>query len=906
MAKKVYELANELGVGALDLVEKLKSMGMNVRNHMVGLTDDEESKARAAYETPQKGGPVGSKKTVVKKVVKRVAAAATEATATEETAAPVENDATPEVTEPVVAATPVEASAPVVEGEDKPAKAVTLVKRKAKSQLEEEAVKAEAEKEEKVQARAHFEATGNHLPPKSSTTEKISNNQEKEKVYYQEKTHTFTPVFIPEEKKEEKKPAGDKPAPRKFESTGPRPMTAAQGPAGDSDDDDDKGKRRMGDLAAAMTKKVVGAVGVKKDLTMLRADEELRFASGLVGKTIYTAAKKKKIYSGPTQKTLITEVKDSKRVISLHGGATVGDLAQKLAVRFEQFQNKMLQMNLLVREDDYVGIKLAGEMAALYNYRVEDKAFNEDAVLNKDSNEDKSAFPLRSPIVTIMGHVDHGKTSLLDYIRKAKVASGEAGGITQHIGAYQVMVKGHPLTFLDTPGHAAFAAMRQRGADVTDVVVLVVAADDGVMPQTIESIKFCKNANKTVIVAVNKIDKPAANPDKVKQGLMDHGLIAEEWGGDTQFVNVSAHTGAGVDDLLEAIQIQAEVMELRENPKGSAEGIVIESKVELGRGPVATIIVQKGTLNKGDSIVVGETCGRARTLMDFTGKMLNSAGPSTPVQILGLDEVPSPGDTLNVVKNEREAKKIVENRINDRKQLASAEAAPKKLSLEDFFSQASANTQVGEKKILNLIVRSDVQGSYEAIRTAVEQLGNSEVGVNVIGGGVGAITDSDVMLASSSQGFIFGFNMRPVTSARKLAEDKGVDIKTYSIIYQLIDDVTLALEGMLTPEKIEKYIGRAQVRDTFNIPKVGVIAGTAVVDGKIERGCNIRLLRDGKIIYDGKLTTLKRFKDEVKEVKNGYECGMSLENFNDIKNDDVIEAYIMEEKRRSLSADLTL
>lgn len=448
--------------------------------------------------------------------------------------------------------------------------------------------------------------------------------------------------------------------------------------------------------------------------------------------------------------------------------------------------------------------------------------------------------------------------------------------------------------------------MRQRGADVTDVVVLVVAADDGVMPQTIESIKFCKNANKTVIVAVNKIDKPAANPDKVKQGLMDHGLIAEEWGGDTQFVNVSAHTGEGVDNLLEAIQIQAEVMELRENPKGTAEGIVIESKVELGRGPVATIIVQKGTLNKGDSIVVGETSGRARTLMDFTGKMLNSAGPSTPVQILGLDEVPSPGDTLNVVKNEREAKKIVENRINDRKQLANAEAAPKKLSLEDFFSQASANTQVGEKKILNLIIRSDVQGSYEAIRTAVEQLGNSEVGVNVIAGGVGAITDSDVMMAASAQGFIFGFNMRPVTSARKLAEDKGVDVKTYSIIYQLIDDVTLALEGMLTPEKVEKYIGRAQVRDTFNIPKVGVIAGTAVVDGKIERGCNIRLLRDGKIIYDGKLTTLKRFKDEVKEVKNGYECGMSLENFNDIKNDDVIEAYIMEEKKRSLGSELTL
>lgn len=899
MAKKVYELANELGVGALDLVEKLKSMGMNVRNHMVALTDEELAKAKAAYEAPQKSGPVGTKKAVVKKaVVKRVAAAAEPTPAPEEvtpepTPAPVEAAApVAEVVEtPAAPAAEVTATPAAESEESKPSKPVTLVKRKAKSQLEEEAVKAEAEHAEKAAARAHFEATGNHLPSKSTPS------GEKEKVYYQEKTHTFTPIFIPEEKKEEKK-TSERPPVRKFDPLAPKTAIAGEPTI---DDEDEKGKKRMGDLAAAMTKKAV--VGVKKDITMLRADEELRFASQLVGKTIYTPAKKKKIYSGPTQKTLITEVKDSKRVISLHGGTTVGDLAQKLSVRFEQLQNKMLHMNLLVKEDDYVGIKLASEMANLYNYRVEDKAFNEEAVLNKEAGEDKSSFPLRSPIVTIMGHVDHGKTSLLDYIRKAKVASGEAGGITQHIGAYQVMVKGLPLTFLDTPGHAAFAAMRQRGADVTDVVVLVVAADDGVMPQTVESIKFCKNANKTVIVAVNKIDKPGANPDKVKQGLMDHGLIAEEWGGETQFVHVSAHTGEGIDSLLEAIQIQAEVMELRENPKGATEGIVIESKVELGRGPVATIIVQKGTLNKGDAIVVGETSGRARTLMDFTGKMLNSAGPSTPVQILGLEEVPSPGDTLNVVKNEREAKKIVENRINERKQLANAEAAPKKLSLEDFFSQASANTQAGEKKILNLIIRSDVQGSYEAIRTAVEQLGNSEVGVNVIAGGVGAITDSDVMMAASSQGFIFGFNMRPVTSARKLAEDKGVDIKTYSIIYQLIDDVTLALEGMLTPEKVEKYIGRAQVRDTFNIPKIGVIAGTAVVDGKIERGCNIRLLRDGKIIYDGKLTTLKRFKDEVKEVKNGYECGMSLENFNDIKNDDVIEAYIMEEKKRSLSAN---
>ena len=346
-------------------------------------------------------------------------------------------------------------------------------------------------------------------------------------------------------------------------------------------------------------------------------------------------------------------------------------------------------------------------------------------------------------------------------------------------------------------------------------------------------------------------------------------------------------------------------MDLRENPKGAAEGVVIESKVEVGRGPVATILVQKGTLSKGDAIVVGETSGRARSLMDFTGKMVNTAGPSTPVQVLGLENVPTPGDILNVVKNEREASKIVDNRIAERKALSNTTVEAQKVSLEDFFATAQNNSEA-EKKVLKLIVRSDVQGSYEAIRQALEQLGNSEVSVEVIGGGVGAITDNDVNLAASSSGFILGFNMRPVTSARRLAEEKGVDVKTYSIIYELINDVTLALEGMLAPEQVEKYIGRAQVRDTFSIPKVGTIAGTAVVDGKIERGCNIRLLRDGKIIYDGKLSTLKRFKDEVKEVKNGYECGMALENFNDVKVDDLIEAYIMEEKKRTLSSEATL
>lgn len=892
MAKKVYELANEIGVGALDLVEKLKSMGFNVRNHMASLTDEEVAKAKSAYEAPEKkAAPV--KKAVVRKVVKKEAPAEEAAPVKEE--APEEAPVTAKVAAPEVAPAAPAAEAP--HAEDKPK--VVTVKRKTKAQKEEEDKAAVIAKEEAAaaaqQAAAEQAARAAQTEQPATAFNTSAKVRDPKKDYFEEKRHTFTPIFTPEAKKKEE-PSEKKPQ-TEARLQPRRPMDEPI-----FETEEEKDKKRMGALAEA-AKKAAGAG--KRDLTVIRADEEMKYATALVGKAIYTPAKKKKIYSGPTQKTLITEVKESKRFITINGVATAEDLAEKLSVKFESFANRLLEINLLVKPDDYIGVKLAGEIAALYNYRVEDVAFKEEEVLSKKSGEDKSAFPIRNPIITIMGHVDHGKTSLLDYIRKAKVASGEAGGITQHIGAYSVKVKNTDLTFLDTPGHAAFAAMRQRGANVTDIVVLVVAADDGVMPQTVESIKFCKNAGVPIIVAVNKIDKPAANPDKVKQGLTEYELLPEDWGGTTQYVHVSALTGAGVDNLLEAIQLQSEIMELRENPKGPAEGVVIESKIEVGRGPVATILVQKGTLSKGDAIVVGETSGRARSLMDFAGKMLNSAGPSTPVQILGLETVPSPGDILNVVKNEREAQKIVDNRVNERKALANTSVEAKKVSLEDFFATAQNNSEV-EKKVLKLIIRSDVQGSYEAIRTAVEQLGNSEVSVEVIAGGVGAITDNDVNLAASSKGFILGFNMRPVTTARRIAEEKGVDIKTYSIIYELINDVTLALEGMLTPEKVEKYIGRAQVRETFSIPKVGTIAGTAVVDGKIERGCNIRLLRDGKILYDGKLSTLKRFKDEVKEVKNGYECGMSLENFNDIKVEDLIEAYVMEDKKRTLTSDATL
>lgn len=886
---KVFELAKDLDMGAIELVEKLKAEGMNVRNHMVALSPDEVDQAKALFKpTPKEAKAtkkVVKKKTTRKKVVRKAATKAKEAT-DEEKDKPKKKkkvvtvkrrskqsteETVPKKTEDT--AIKVETS-PVVS--DEPVKSNTVEASEVKETESSSKVKGlnvvydpSADKKEEVKKEEVIESKEEASKP------------EEVKVY-KEKMHSFTPVYVPEDKPENKegeKTSGDQAFSREKKD----------------DEASHTAKKRMGNLASLVSKKGSGS-NRSQDLTLLRANEDLKMASTLTGQAVYIPARRKKVYTGETKSTEITEVKEEKRVIQLHGGATASDIAGKLSVKFSDLADKALEINLLINEEDYIGIHLASEIAHLYNYRVEDKAFNEKEVLGKKEKEDKSHLPLRDPIITVMGHVDHGKTTLLDHIRKAKIASGEAGGITQHIGAYSVPVADGKLTFLDTPGHAAFGAMRQRGADLTDIVILVVAADDGVMPQTVESIKYIKNSNVPVIVAVNKMDKEGANPDRIKQKLVEYEITPEEWGGDTPFIEISALKGNGIDDLLEAVHLQAEIMELRESDKGKAEGVVIEAKVESGRGSVATILVQKGTLKKGDSIVVGENYGRARSLIDFSGKDVKSAGPSIPVQVLGLNGTASPGDTLDVVKNEREAKKIVANRIQERKDLEAA--GTKKMSLEDFFADAGDSNA----KVLNLIIRSDVQGSYEAIKTALETLGNNEVKVKILGGGVGAITDNDVMLAASAEGYILGFNMRPMTSARKLAEQKGVDIKNYSIIYELINDVKLALEGLLDPERIEKFIGRAEVRETFVIPKVGVIAGSFVIDGKIIRGCNIRLLRNERIVFDGKMSSLKRFKDDAKEVTNGYECGVSLEGFNDIQKGDLFEAYTFEEKKRTLES----
>ena len=883
---KIFELAKELDMGAIDLVEMLKEKGFNVRNHMASLSDDEVDKVRADLKAAAAPEPAKTKKKVTRKKAAKKKVTKKKVVRKSKTDSPAEEAPA------VEAASEDEASKKTVTRKKK------VIRKKAGEEVEENSSETLAAKlggetasEEKV-----AEDTSGGLRvvsrPEAKKVEEApvteSAKEEKEEVY-REKVHKFTPVFIPEKKDEPE------------EQT-----TTSQEGGGETGEEGEKktgDKKRLGGLASMMSGKKTN-INRSQALNQQRADSELKSYAQLsgTGRPMYTQVKKKRTYSGPSKGTNITEVKDSKRIIKLHGGGSAQDIARKLKVKLKEFVDKCLDLNLLVKGDDYIGMNLANQIASLYGYRAEDVSFDEDKMIGgeKLSDEEKEKLPLRDPIIAIMGHVDHGKTTLLDHIREAKVAAGEAGGITQHIGAYSVITKsGKKLTFLDTPGHAAFASMRQRGAHVTDIVILVVAADDGVMPQTKESVRFIQNADNPMIVAINKMDKEGVNPDRVKNELTEFGITPEEWGGTTQMVPISALKGDGVDELLEAIALQAEIMELRSDPKGNTDGVVIESKVEPGRGPVATILVQSGTLKKGDSIVVGESYGRARNLMDSSGKQVNTAGPSTPVQILGLNEAPSPGDSLNVVKNEREAKKIVQNRIDERKKLenVSTQSASATVSLEDFFGTAIAD---GEKKTLNVLVRTDVQGSFEAIKQSLQSLGTSEVEVKVLGGGVGPISDSDVQLAATANGFIFGFNMRPVTSARRLAEQQGVEVRTYSVIYELINDVTLALEGMLEPEFTEKYIGRVEVKETFVVPKIGTIAGSVVVDGSISVGCNIRLLRDGKIMHDGTLSSLKRFKDDVKEVKSGYECGVGLEGYNDIKVGDLFEAYIMEEKKRTL------
>jgi translation initiation factor IF-2 len=579
--------------------------------------------------------------------------------------------------------------------------------------------------------------------------------------------------------------------------------------------------------------------------------------------------------------------------ITYVGSLTVGEIAKELHKEPSEIIKKLMGLGVMAtinQELDTDTIELiAGDYGVLVEEEIVIDEMDFESYVDDDSEEDLQERP---PVVTIMGHVDHGKTTLLDSIRHTKVTEGEAGGITQHIGAYQIESGGKKVTFLDTPGHAAFTTMRARGAQVTDITILVVAADDGVMPQTKEAISHAKAAGVPIIVAVNKIDKEAANPDRVMQELTEFELVPEAWGGDTIFVNVSALAGTGIDELLEMILLVSEVEELKANPDKLAKGTVIEAELDKGRGAVATLLVQSGTLKVGDPIVVGSAFGRVRAMVNDLGRRVKEVGPSTPVEITGLNEVPLAGDQFQAFADEKKARQIGEARMSRQREENLAESS--KVSLDDLFNQI----QQGEVKDINIIIKADVQGSVEAMRGSLEKIDVEGVKVKIIHTGVGAITEYDVMLASASNAIIIGFNVRPDVNAKRTAEAEKVDIRLHRVIYNAIDEIEAAMKGMLDPEFEEKVIGQVEVRTTFKVSKVGTIAGAYVTDGKVTRDSTVRLIRDGIVIYEGSINALKRFKDDAKEVAAGYECGITLENYNDIKEGDIIEAYVMEEIER--------
>ena len=659
------------------------------------------------------------------------------------------------------------------------------------------------------------------------------------------------------------------------------------------------GRSKMPDLAPAVEKERVSNYDPNKKQYIRQNDPERaanrnnnrRKETPMMGGYDDEFVRGKKVKKkGAQKKAFIEPIKIEKAVMTAET-ITVRDLTERIGKPAGEIIKKLMMLGIIATINNELDYDTANLVASEFGVELELKLAEtaEDALEKEDVEDAEEDLIARPPVVTIMGHVDHGKTSLLDYIRKSRVTAGEAGGITQHIGAYTVDLKGQQITFLDTPGHEAFTSMRLRGAQATDIAVLVVAADDGVMPQTIEAISHAKSAGVQMIVAINKMDKPTANPERIKQQLTEYDLVCEEWGGDTIMVPVSAITGEGVEQLLEMILLVAEVQDYKANPNRKARGIIIEARLDKGRGPVATVLVKNGTLRIGDTIVAGTAYGRVRAMVNDRGERVKEAGPSDPVEVIGFNDVPDAGDQISAVDDDRLSRQVAEERKD--KLRAALIKDQQKTTLDDLFNQISA----GQIKDLNVIIKADVQGSVEAVRQSLEKLSNDEVRVRCIHGAVGAINESDVMLASSANAIIVGFNVRPDNNARDMAEREKIDVRLYRVIYQAIEDVQNAMKGLLAPKFKEVLLGHAAVRSPFKVSGVGTIAGSYVTDGKIQRNAQIRLLRDNIVIHEGKISSLKRFKDDAKEVNTGYECGIGIENYNDIKENDVIECFIMEE-----------
>ena len=715
----------------------------------------------------------------------------------------------------------------------------------------------------------------------------------------------------PEEKKapakapEEKKP--DAPAQEKTAGSVPAPAAAAAAPVQQPQKPKPEKpaqpkqvvEKRVvdtrGSAGANLSKyderfdKIAGNAGKDKDIR--RGGKEKIQNKNKQRQQQVASAKRRQEERDKMQRLQFEVAKKQQLKVSIPDEINVGELASRMKKTAVEVIKQLIKLGVMASVSDVIDYDTAALVAMELGCKVEHEVVVtvEDRLIDDHVDTEDELVP-RAPVVVVMGHVDHGKTSLLDRIRSANVVAGEAGGITQHIGAYRVMVNGSPVTFLDTPGHEAFTTMRARGAMVTDIAILVVAADDGIMPQTIESINHAKAAGTPIVVAINKMDLPGANPDRIKQDLTKYDLVPEEWGGDTIVCPISAKTGAGVKELLENLVLQAEIMELKANPNRPARGTVVEARLDKGRGPIMTVLVQNGTLHTGDIIIAGTAVGRVRVMTNDRGERINDAGPSVPVEIAGMSEVPSAGDVFNAVADERMARALAEERLAAQRSAAAA-GAGKKVSLEDLF----ARIQEGDLKDFNIIVKADVQGSAEAVKTSLEKLSNEEVRVRVIHSGVGAINESDVMLASTSNAVIVGFNVRPDNAARDSAERSKVELRMYRVIYDCINDVEAAMKGMLAPKFHEVIIGHAEVRQTFRVSKVGTVCGCYVQDGKIQRNCSVRVNRDNIVIFEGELASLRRFKDDVKEVSAGYECGMQVEKFNDIKEGDVIECFVNEQ-----------
>jgi translation initiation factor IF-2 len=906
---KVFEFAKEVGIETLALMDKIREWKLPIKSHMATLDDQLMTEIRtrlegegATKEKPKKGGAKTATRKAAPKAAPKAAAPKTE---TAKVAAPpaARKKVVKKDTEENLTAKKTTGVIRRKAGEKAEAEAAEL--REAEELLNQEALAAQAASEQAGPSEMNGEtvihpqetviAAGPATPgeaPRTTTSPVRRGN-----IIGRMDLKRFTPA--PRGAPQSGGPGG-----------GPQGMNARPGvgtpppggPQANRPLRNTSRNIRTGFYAAPSMEAVVPEFDsdkLKKRGAGPRETETKQFsATEFRKREVIFQPKKKKIMSGrEARKTEITTPKAHKRIVEIFNTIKVSKLASEMGLKATELIKKLIANGVMATVNTDLDFDTVSLIVSEFGWEAQNLQRTEQEMVQNTAFGELTAAPIhRPPIVTVMGHVDHGKTSLLDAIRQTKVAAGEAGGITQHIGAYSVTVgDGKVVTFLDTPGHEAFTAMRARGANVTDIVIIVVAADDGVMPQTAEAINHAKAAGVPMIIAVNKIDRPNANPDRIKQQLTEFEIVPEEWGGSNIFVEVSALQKTGISNLLEQVLLQAEVLELKANPQRSATGVVVESRMERGRGPIATVLVLDGTLTVGQSMVAGTVVGRVRSMSNDRGEVVPTIGPGFPVEIMGLEEVPQAGDRFDVARDDEAARLLA----NDRKaKLAEnpATSPSSKMSLEQIFAKVKA----GDVRELAVVLKADVAGSLEAVKALLEKLGNEEVKLKIIHSGVGGITEGDVLLASTANGLVLGFNVRPDGAGQRLAKEKAVEVKTYSIIYEMQDDLKKALSGMLAPEFTEKVLGRAEVRNTFVVPKIGTIAGCFVSDGKVQRNAQARIVRDGKIVYTGKLSSLKRFKDDAREVAQGFECGIGIENFNDIKVGDVIEAFIQEQVTRVL------